>query len=42
MNIRKSDKSFEEFDNQKVKDSICRAYTAAGERCDENLIDIIV
>ena len=42
MNIRKSDKSFEEFDNQKVKDSICRAYTAAGERCDENLIDNIV
>lgn len=42
MNIRKSDKTFEEFDNQKVKDSICHAYTAAGERCDENLIDNIV
>lgn len=42
MNIRKSDKTFEEFDNQKVKDSICHAYTAAGEHCDENLIDNIV
>ena len=42
MNIRKSDKTFEEFDNQKVKDSICHAYTAAGEHCDENLIDNVV
>ena len=31
MNVRKTNGSIEEFDTQKIKDSICRAYEAAGE-----------
>lgn len=42
MNIRKTNGSVEEFDNQKVKDSICRAYEAAGEPCDELILKSIV
>lgn len=42
MIIRKSDNSHEEFDKQKVKESICRAYEAAGDVCNTLLIDNIV
>lgn len=42
MNVRKTNGSVEEFDNQKVKDSICRAYEAAGEPCDELILKSIV
>ena len=42
MIIRKSDKTQEEFDKQKVKDSICKAYEATGEDCNTILIDNIV
>ena len=42
MNIRKTNGSVEEFDNQKVKESICRAYEAAGEPCDELILKSIV
>lgn len=41
MNVRKSNGSIEEFDNQKVKDSICHAYDATGEACDELMINSI-
>ena len=42
MNVRKTNGSVEEFDNQKVKDSICRAYEAAGEPGDELILKSIV
>ena len=42
MEIRKSDKSLEEYSKDKVKNVICEAYTSAGEECDETLIDSIV
>lgn len=42
MNIRKSDGSVEEFDNQKVKESICKAYEAAGEQCNDLILNSIV
>lgn len=42
MNVRKTNGSTEEFDYQKVKDSICRAYETAGELCDELILKSIV
>ena len=42
MNVRKSNGSIEEFDTQKIKESICRAYEAAGEPCDELILKSIV
>ena len=42
MNVRKTNGSTEEFDYQKVKDSICRAYETAGELCDELILQSIV
>lgn len=42
MNVRKTNGSIEEFDTQKIKDSICRAYEAAGEQCDELILKSIV
>jgi ribonucleoside-triphosphate reductase len=42
MNVRKSNGSIEEFDTQKIKDSICRAYEAAGEPCDDLILKSIV
>lgn len=41
MNVRKSDGSIEEFDKQKVKDGICKAYETAGEECDELMLESI-
>lgn len=41
MNVRKSDGSLEEFDKQKVKDGICKAYEATGEECDELMLESI-
>lgn len=41
MNVRKSTDFLEEFDKQKVKDGICKAYEAAGEECDELLLESI-
>jgi ribonucleoside-triphosphate reductase len=42
MYIRKSNNSVEEFDKQKTKESICKAYEAANEICNDVLIDSIV
>ena len=42
MNVRKTNGSTEEFDYQKVKDSICRAYETAVELCDELILKSIV
>ena len=42
MEIRKSDKSLEEYSKDKVKNVICEAYNSVGEECDETLIDSIV
>ena len=42
MNVRKTNGSIEEFDTQKIKDSICRAYETAGEQCDELILKSIV
>lgn len=42
MNVRKSDNSLEEFDRQKVKDGICKAYEAAGEQCVDLILESIV
>ena len=42
MNVRKTNGSIEEFDTQKIKDSICRAYEAACEQCDELILKSIV
>ena len=42
MNVRKTNGSIEEFDTQKIKDGICRAYEAAGEPCDELILTSIV
>ena len=35
MNVRKSDGSIEEFESQKVKNGICKAFEAMNEDCDE-------
>lgn len=42
MNVRKSDNSLEEFDRQKVKDGICKAYEATGEQCVDLILESIV
>jgi ribonucleoside-triphosphate reductase len=39
MDIRKSKGYIEEYDVQKLKDSICAAYQTAGEKCEEVLLD---
>lgn len=39
MDIRKSKGYIEEYDVQKLKDSICAAYETAGEKCEEVLLD---
>lgn len=41
MNVRKSDGSLEEFEKQKVKDGVCKAYESAGEECDELMLESI-
>ena len=42
MQVRKSNGSVEEFDNQKIKDSICNAYEAVGEECNDVILQGIV
>lgn len=42
MNVRKSNNSLEEFDREKVKNGICKAYEATGEECDELILESIV
>ena len=41
MNVRKSDGSIEEFDIEKVKVSICKAYSEVGEKCDDVLLNVV-
>lgn len=42
MNVRKSKGYLEEFDKEKVKDGICKAYEATGEECDDLILESIV
>ena len=42
MNVRKSSNSLEEFDREKVKNGICKAYEAIGEECDDLILESIV
>lgn len=42
MNVRKSKNFLEEFDREKVKSGICKAYETTGEECDELILDSIV
>ena len=42
MNVRKSKNFLEEFDKEKVKDGICKAYEATGEVCDDLILESIV
>ena len=41
MNVRKSDGSVEEFDVEKVRLSICKAYEGIGEECNDLLLDSV-
>ena len=42
MNVRKSDGSFEEYDINKVKSTVCRAFQSCGETCIDAVLDGIV
>ena len=42
MNVRKSTHFLEEFDREKVKNGICKAYEATGEECDDLILESIV
>lgn len=42
MDVRKSDGSYEEFNKEKAKNSICEAYSSVGEECNEVILDAIV
>lgn len=42
MNVRKSGNFLEEFDKEKVKNGICKAYETIGEECDELILESIV
>ena len=42
MNVRKSENFLEEFDKEKVKNGICKAYETIGEECDELILESIV
>ena len=42
MDVRKSKGQVEEFSREKVKNGICEAYKAAGEKCEEVILDSIV
>ena len=42
MNVRKSKHFLEEFDREKVKNGICKAYEATGEECDDLILESIV
>ena len=42
MNVRKSDGSIEEFESQKVKNGICKAFEAMNEDCDDLMLENVV
>ena len=42
MNVRKSDGSIEEFESQKVKNGICKAFEAMNEECDDLMLENVV
>ena len=42
MEVRKSKGQVEEFNREKVKNGICEAYKAAGEKCEDVILDSIV
>ena len=42
MNVRKSSNYLEEFDREKVKNGICKAYETIGEECDDLILESIV
>lgn len=42
MNVRKSDGSYQEFDSEKVKRSICVAFASVGEVCNDGLIEALI
>jgi len=42
MNVRKSDGSIEEFESEKVKRGICKAFEAMNEDCDEQMLENVV
>ena len=42
MKVYKSNKTYEEYDPQKVYEGICEAYTSAGEECQMDLIDATI
>lgn len=41
MDIIKANGSIEEFNQEKLKDSICAAFESVGEKCDEVLLDVV-
>jgi ribonucleoside-triphosphate reductase len=41
MEVRKSDGSFQEYSTEKVKNSICEAYRAVGEECNDVILTAI-
>lgn len=42
MIVYKSDKTYEEFNQDKVRKGICEAYNSIGEKCQDELIDSII
>lgn len=42
MIVYKSDKTYEEFSQDKVRKGICEAYNSVGEKCQDELIDSII
>ena len=42
MIVYKSDKTYEEFSQDKVRKGICEAYNSIGEKCQDELIDSII
>lgn len=42
MNVRKNDGSYQEFDSEKVKRSICVAFASVGEVCNDGLIEALI
>ena len=41
MDIIKSKGNKEEFNQEKLKNSICAAYAAVGEECNDVLLDVV-
>ena len=42
MEVRKSDGAREEFSREKIKNGICEAYKATGEKCEDVILENIV